>query len=711
MHHRITFRVIKMSITPIATAVSGPESFEKLADLRFQKLFEDADAMSIQGYLPDGTIVYWNRASETIYGYNAAEALGANLLDLIIPPEMRSIVKDAVRHMFETGQGIPPGRLNLQHKDGHIFPVYSSHTIVHIAGHLPVLFCMDIDVSDLAKAEDDLRVAATVFESQQGMVITNAECNILRVNQAFTQMTGYGADAVLGKNPRLLSSGRHDVVFFQAMWHSIVSDDHWQGEIWNRRKNGEIFPVWNTISAVKDADGQLTHYVATFTDISSRKSAEDQINYLAFYDSLTHLPNRRLLLDRLEQALATCTRHKCKGALLYVDLDNFKSLNETLGHLQGDLLLEMAAKRLITCVREDDTVARLGGDEFVVMLEHLNFNAIEAARQAEAVCNKIHQVLNQSYLIGPIEHHNTSSIGITLFGDEHFERIDEPLKRAEMAMYQAKAAGRNLLRFFDAQMQVMVTVRSALERELREAVRLNQFVLHYQAQVDNTGLTGAEVLVRWQHPERNMVSPVEFIPLAEENGLILPLGQWVLETACIQLAAWASQPAMAHLTLAVNVSAKQIYQEDFVELVQATLARTGANPNRLKLELTESLLVTNVESVISKMLALKSHGISFSIDDFGTGYSSLSYLKRLPLDQLKIDQGFVKNILTDQNDAAIARMVIALAESLSLAVIAEGVETKAHLEFLASIGCHSYQGYLFSRPIALKDFEKFAQEY
>ena len=278
-------------------------------------------------------------------------------------------------------------------------------------------------------------------------------------------------------------------------------------------------------------------------------------------------------------------------------------------------------------------------------------------------------------------------------------------------MYQAKAAGRNLLRFFDAQMQVMVTVRSALERELREAVRLNQFVLHYQAQVDNTGLTGAEVLVRWQHPERNMVSPVEFIPLAEENGLILPLGQWVLETACIQLAAWASQPAMAHLTLAVNVSAKQIYQEDFVELVQATLARTGANPNRLKLELTESLLVTNVESVIAKMLALKSHGISFSLDDFGTGYSSLSYLKRLPLDQLKIDQGFVKNILTDQNDAAIARMVIALAESLSLAVIAEGVETKAHLEFLASMGCHAYQGYLFSRPIALKDFEKFAQEY
>ena len=700
-----------MSITPISTNTSGTENFEKISDLRFQKLFEDADAMSIQGYLPDGTVVYWNRASEAIYGYSAAEALGGNLLNLIIPSDMRSIVKDAVRHMFETGQGIPPGRLNLMHKEGHVVPVYSSHTVVYIAGHLPVLFCMDIDVSALAKAEDDLRVAATIFESQQGMVITDTDGNILRVNHAFMQMTGYGVDEVLGQNPRLLASGRHDVVFYKAMWHSIVCEGNWHGEIWNRRKNGDIFPAWIDISAVKDADGQLTHYVATCTDISSRKSAEDQINYLAFYDPLTHLPNRRLLLDRLEQAIATCARHQCKGALLYVDLDNFKTLNETLGHIQGDLLLEMAAKRLLTCVRDDDTVARLGGDEFVVMIEHMNCSALDAATQAEAVGHKINEVLSQSYPIGPFEHHNTSSIGITLFGNEAIETTEEPLKRAEMAMYQAKAAGRNLLRFFDAQMQVMVTVRSALERDLREAVRQNQFILHYQAQVNISGLTGAEVLVRWQHPVRNMVSPTEFIPLAEETGLILPLGQWVLETACAQLAAWAVQPTLAHLTLAVNVSAKQFYQEDFVAQVQATLARTGANPHRLKLELTESLLVTDVESIILKMSALKSLGLSFSLDDFGTGYSSLSYLKRLPLDQLKIDQGFVKNILTDSNDAAIARMVVALAESLGLAVIAEGVETKAHQEFLAHIGCHAYQGYLFSRPIALEDFEKFVQQY
>jgi diguanylate cyclase (GGDEF)-like protein/PAS domain S-box-containing protein len=543
------------------------------------------------------------------------------------------------------------------------------------------------------------------------MVITDTDGNILRVNQAFVQMTGYGADEVLGQNPRLLASGRHDVVFYKAMWHSIVCENNWHGEIWNRRKNGDIFPTWIDISAVKDADGQLTHYVATCTDISSRKSAEDQINYLAFYDPLTHLPNRRLLLDRLEQAIATCARHQCKGALLYVDLDNFKTLNETLGHLQGDLLLEMAAKRLLTCVRDDDTVARLGGDEFVVMIEHMNCSALDAATQAEAVGHKINEVLSQSYPIGPFEHHNTSSIGITLFGNEAIETTEEPLKRAEMAMYQAKAAGRNQLRFFDAQMQVMVTVRSALERDLREAVRQNQFVLHYQAQVNTSGLTGAEVLVRWQHPVRNMVSPTEFIPLAEETGLILPLGQWVLETACAQLAAWAVQPTLAYLTLAVNVSAKQFYQEDFVAQVQATLVRTGANPHRLKLELTESLLVTDVESIILKMSALKSPGLSFSLDDFGTGYSSLSYLKRLPLDQLKIDQGFVKNILTDSNDAAIARMVVALAESLGLAVIAEGVETKAHQEFLAHIGCHAYQGYLFSRPIALEDFEKFVQQY
>jgi diguanylate cyclase (GGDEF)-like protein len=418
------------------------------------------------------------------------------------------------------------------------------------------------------------------------------------------------------------------------------------------------------------------------------------------------LPNRRLLLDRLEQALVTSARHQGKNALLYVDLDNFKTINETLGHFQGDLLLQSVAMRLLESVRDGDTVARLGGDEFVVMLEDLNEDTLIAATQAETAGQKISLALSHPYPVGPLEFHSTASIGITLFGDQPAENIDEPLKRAELAMYQAKAAGRNTLRFFENQMQVVVTARVALEDDLREALRESQFLLYYQAQVVNDGcLTGAEALVRWQHPQRGMVQPVDFISLAEETGLILPLGQWVLQTACTQLAAWARQPAMAHLTLAVNVSAKQFYQNDFVTQVLTVLARTGANPKRLKLELTESLLVNDVEGIIAKMTALKTHGVGFSMDDFGTGYSSLQYLKRLPLDQLKIDQGFVTNILTDPNDAAIARMVVVLAESLGLAVIAEGVEMQAQKEFLASQGCHAYQGYLFSRPVALAAFE------
>jgi diguanylate cyclase (GGDEF)-like protein len=454
----------------------------------------------------------------------------------------------------------------------------------------------------------------------------------------------------------------------------------------------------------------ITNYVATFTDISARKNAEQQINTLAFYDSLTQLPNRRLLLDRLAQAQATAARHHRISALLYVDLDNFKTLNDTLGFIKGDLMLQAVAQRLRNCVYESDTVARLGGDEFVVMLEGLGGQSSEAGKLAEAVAEKVRQALGQSYPIGPLEYRSTSSIGIALFGGQAPDALDEPLKNAELAMFQAKSAGRNAICFFDPQMQAEVTARAALEDDLRAALQQHQLVLYYQAQVVSGGrLTGAEALVRWQHPQRGLISPAAFIPLAEETGLILPLGKWVLDTACAQLAAWATLPGMAHLVLAVNVSARQFHQPDFVAQVKATLAGTGANPKRLKLELTESLLVSNVEDVIEKMATIKALGVSFSLDDFGTGYSSLAYLKRMPLDQLKIDQGFVRNILTDPNDAAIAKMVVVLAESMGLSVIAEGVELEAQKDSLAHLGCHAYQGYFFSRPIPLADFEALAQ--
>jgi diguanylate cyclase (GGDEF)-like protein/PAS domain S-box-containing protein len=548
------------------------------------------------------------------------------------------------------------------------------------------------------KAESDLRIAATAFESQEAMMITDARSVILRVNHAFTDITGYSSEEVVGKTPRMLKSGRHDAAFYAAMWDSLGRTGIWQGEVWDRRKSGEVYPKWLTITAVKGVDGQVTHYVGMHTDITQRKAAEDKIEHLAFYDPLTHLPNRRLLLDRLHQALATSARSARLGALLFIDLDNFKTLNDTRGHDKGDLLLQQVAQRLAACMREDDTVARLGGDEFVVMLEGLGDNPEEAATQAKAVGEKILATLNQPYRLADEEHHSTPSIGIALFAD-HRDTVDELLKRADLAMYQAKAAGRNTLRFFDPDMQAAVTARAVLEADLREGLREQQFLLHYQGQVDESGhLMGAEALIRWQHPRRGLVSPAEFIPLSEETGLILLLGQWVLETACAQLVDWAARPETASLVLAVNVSARQFRHPDFVAQVLTVLGDSGANPQRLKLEITESLLLDDVEDIIAKMTVLKERGVGFSLDDFGTGYSSLSYLKRLPLDQLKIDKSFVGDVFTDANDAAIVKTIVALAQSLGLAVIAEGVETEAQRDFLAAQGCRAYQGYLFGRP-------------
>ncbi|ACV37194.1 EAL domain-containing protein [Accumulibacter sp.] len=571
------------------------------------------------------------------------------------------------------------------------------------------------EIAERSRAEAELRIAAIAFDSQEGMMVTDAHGVILRVNRAFVEETGYSAEDVVGRKRTMLTSGREDAALDDAMWETVQRCGAWQGEVWDRRKNGEVYPVWLTISAVKGQGGLVTHYVATHIDITQRKAVEDQLHKLAFYDPLTQLPNRRLLLDRLGHVLAGSTRSRNQGAIMFIDLDNFKALNDTQGHDVGDRLLAEVAQRLKSSVRQCDTVARLGGDEFVVMVQDLAADSMVVA-QVEAVAGKILAALDCPYRLvfdaelgrrNALNYHCTASIGITLFG-AHSTNVDELLKQADLAMYQAKDSGRNAIRFFDPEMQAAITSRVALEADLREAVEAGQFQLYYQPQVvgESHRLTGAEALLRWHHSRRGMVPPSEFIPLAEETGLILPLGQWVLETACAQLATWASQPEMAQLTVAVNVSAHQIRQTDFVDQVLAVLADAGANPQRLKLELTESLLVSNVEDIIAKMTLLKSRGVGFSLDDFGTGYSSLSYLKRLPLDQLKIDQSFVNEVLTDANDAAIAKMIVALAESLGLAVIAEGVETEEQRNFLAESGCHAYQGYLFSKPLPLAGFEQ-----
>lgn len=570
-----------------------------------------------------------------------------------------------------------------------------------------ITVCLGVtrDISERKRAESEMRIAATAFESQEGIMVTDANNVILRVNHAFTKITGYHAGEVVGKTPSLLNSGRQDKVFYKDMWASINNTGAWEGEIWNRRKNGEIYPEHLTITVVYDAAGVKTNYVATLTDITMNKAASEEIKNLAFYDSLTHLPNRRLLLDRLQQALAVSERSKKKGAVLFIDLDHFKNLNDSLGHAVGDLLLQQVARRLSDCVREGDTVARIGGDEFVLLLEDLDANTIETAKKTELIGYKILETLNQPYLLDAHEYHCSPSIGATIFDAHQFE-IEELLKQADIAMYEAKKSGRNALCFFDPIMQEAINNRVELERELRNAISAEQFKLHYQIQVDKTGYPlGAEALIRWHHPERGMISPAQFIPLAEETGLIIPIGQWVLEVACAQLKQWQQHTDTRHLTLSVNVSAKQFHQAGFAEQIKAALEKHAINPMLLKLELTESILLENVDAIIETMNALRKIKVHFSLDDFGTGYSSLQYLKTLPIYQLKIDQSFVRDIADDINNQAIVRTIIAMAHTLNLNVIAEGVETEAQRQLLLSNGCNTYQGYLFGKPLPIDAFE------
>ena len=525
------------------------------------------------------------------------------------------------------------------------------------------------------------------------------------INQSYKDHFNAAPDSWLGKSDFELFSQPIAELFWNNDQKVLQSNTGITVEEIRTSDNGESCCWLSTKFPYIDSTG--ARYVGGIAiDISERKATEKQIENLAFHDPLTNLSNRRLLLDRLAHILDTSARHRRISALLFIDLDNFKTLNDTYGHNHGDQLLQQVAQRLQKNVRKGDTLARFGGDEFIILLEDISLQTLEASIIAKTIGEKILQLLGQPYLIEGNTHSVTSSIGITLVSDAQ-ENIDGPLKRADLAMYQAKAAGRNALRFFDPQVQAVMEDRMLLEADLRIAITEQQFVLHYQPQILGTDqLTGAEALLRWQHPKRGMVSPLKFISLAEETGLILKIGRWVLDEACTQLAKWATKETYSQLTIAVNVSSRQFNQPDFVEQVLATLKTTGADPRLLKIELTESLLVSNFEEIVQKMLALKAVGINFSLDDFGTGYSSLAYLKQLPLDQLKIDQGFVKDILTNSNDAVIAKTIIALAKSLGLSVIAEGVETEAQRNFLTQHGCPAYQGYLFSRPLPINAFEK-----
>jgi len=550
-----------------------------------------------------------------------------------------------------------------------------------------------------AGALNELRIM--LERSGEGYWKLDQSGHITEVNDAYCHLSGYARDEIIGMHLGKFETIEHTPEAAALHIQHILDQGYDRFETIHRHRDGHLIDIEVSVSFITE----MHCLIAFLHDISQRKQAERDIHQLAFYDSLTQLANRRLLMDRLQRAMVSSARNGHHGALLLLDLDHFKMINDTQGHTTGDLLLIEVTHRLQNCTREGDSVARLGGDEFVVLLEGLNSQQEEAAIQADRIAENIRSKLNQPYLLNEHEFSSTPSIGIALF-NSHKESVEILLKHADVAMYQAKSDGRNSIRFFDPKMQTALEIRIAMETDLHHALEKQQFRLYYQVQMDNHGKAiGAEVLLRWQQPERGFVFPDQFIPMAEETGLIVPIGLWVLATACEKLKVWQQNVLTRDLTIAVNVSAKQFHQPDFVEQVQHVLVESDAPPSRLKLELTESAVLGNIDATIAKMQQIKSLGVRFSMDDFGTGYSSLQYLKRLPLAQIKIDKSFVLDITNNPDDAAIVQTIIAMSKALGLNVIAEGVETDAQRAFLDQHGCHAFQGYLFSKPLPVEEFE------
>jgi len=678
-----------------------------------QKMSSLLDSMAEGAYGTDidGNCIFANQAFLHILGYdNTDEVLGKHIHELIHHSHADGSYYPATECKmylaFRENLNVHAADEVFWRKDGTPVAVeYWSRPITLNSKTIGAIATF-IDITERFETEKELKIAATAFESKEGILITDANKVILRINHAFSEITGYVSDDIVGKEPKVLSSGRHDENFYAEMWNCINNNGVWEGEIWNRRKNGDIYPEYLTISSVKDDNGNVMNYVASFSDLSSKKHQESELIRLAHYDALTHLPNRHLLNIRMHEAMSSGTKTGKYGALISLDLDNFKRLNDIYGHSTGDKLLVQVAKRLTTSVQEGDTVARSSGDTFVVVLKQLNSNIEEATNQAHLTAKKIHRELCCPYPLENAEYHITSSIGLVVFRG-HLDTQEDLLSHVDAAMFQAKAMGRNTICFYDSVLQEAMEEHTQLELALRGAVENNELQLYYQLQVDHLDhVLGAEALLRWTHPEIGQISPAQFIPIAEETGLILAIGNWVLETACEQLVKWQKDRLTAKLVMSVNISAKQFKQSNFIEEVQTLFTKSGIDPNLLKFELTESMLLEDFDLIIDKMKLLKGMGVRFSLDDFGTGYSSLQYLKRLPLDQLKIDQSFVRDIAIDSSDKAIVSTIIAMAQSLNLDVIAEGVETEAQRHFLLSSHCNHFQGYLFGKPIPIDEFEK-----
>ena len=678
------------------------------------RLIVDSALDAVVSIDAESRLIGFNPVAEYIFGWKKDEVIGQSMTELLIPERYQNRHQNGLARFIQTGETHILNRrieITALRRDRTEFPIELTITSILVGGK--VTFTAHIrDITERRRVEEVLqeneaKLYAILDNVPVGIWLVGADNRCRFVNRTFCDAVG------ITESQFLAATHLSDLLGAEIATHWMASD---QACLTQEAPylsyetltfvDGKPHLMEITKVKLRNSAGAVTGVIGIAVDIAGRKEAEEQIRSLSFYDPLTQLPNRRLLIDRLQHALVSNVRNKMQGALLLIDLDNFKSINDAYGHGTGDLLLVETATRLRGCVREGDTIARLSGDEFFALIEDLNSDEVTAAEQAEAVGKKIRSALEQPYTLNGHEYHSTASIGATLLRGP-VRTADEMLRRADVSLHQAKACGRNTMHFFDPSLQALVMTRITLESDLRRAIlEQEQFLLYYQVQVDSSGhMIGTEALVRWLHPERGMVSPDVFIPLAEESGLILPLGHWVMATACQQLAAWAIRPETAHLTVAVNVSAKQFILPTFVEEVLSLVDYFKVDSAKLKLEITESLLLDNVDDIIAKMTALNTRGINFSLDDFGTGYSSLSYLKRLPLYQLKIDQSFVRDMLTNPNGSAITKMIIALAQSMDLMVIAEGVESEAQLAFLELNGCHTYQGYLFSKPVPIEQFE------
>lgn len=551
------------------------------------------------------------------------------------------------------------------------------------------------DITRLKEDEKQLRLAFTVFQTAtEAVMVTNIENRIVAVNQAFTVITGFQKEDVLGNKPTILSSGKHDDDFYKRMITELQATDKWQGEICNKRKNGEVYYEWLSITAIRDKSGQIESYVSLFSDITKRKKAENKIYYQANYDFLTGLANRNLFIEKFKQTIALAKRSQSSLAILFVDLDGFKNVNDTFGHSKGDLLLKSTAERIKNSVRSTDTVARLSGDEFAIMLCSDNDTLSN-----ETVAIKVLNSFAKPFQLQDKEAYVTASIGVAVFPDDG-QSTEALLAKADSAMYKAKEKGKNNIQFFTKEMDNKAQLRRSLEEELRKSMFNNEFVLHYQPihSIENGDVVSAEALIRWEHPKRGLISPLEFIPLAEEIGLIVQIGDWVLEQACTQAKNWQEELPFAP-KISVNISSIQFNSPDFIDKLKHVLNKTALAANRLTLEMTESLLIENDDQVLEKLQMIRSMGIDLSIDDFGTGYSSLSYLKRFPINILKIDRAFIKDILINREDEALTYAILTIAKSLKLKVVAEGVESEAQFDFLAKHGCQFAQGFFFNKPV------------